>query len=344
MFSRRHNTEPVPVDEPGPPAGGFIGPAQTLSPPEKVKERLSWRMLLGSPVALLPMILLAGVVGVLLYASSLHNFGWSLWSTDWNWIPPGPGSSYGIGYFAIGSLITAVLAMLLATVLSLAMAISIVVYLPTAPSRILTVFTDLLAGIPSVVFGIWGFVVLAPYFGEHLEPSLRDALYWLPGFGGPAYAIGGGTGILLAVFVLTIMIIPITTAIMRESLRAVPHSAVEAGLALGATRWEVVRRVRLPMARAGIFGALFLGFGRAIGESVAVSMLIGATPQIPPSIYGGSYTIAAYILDQQDSAFAYPLLLQVLVEFALILLLISIAVNVVGNRLTGGSRERSPRE
>ena len=327
------------MTEPGPPEGGVpTGAAPTLPPPERLRDRITWKMVLGSPVALLPMFLLAAVAGVLLYASDLHNFGWSLWGTDWNWIPPGPGSSYGIGYFALGSVLTASLAMLLATVLSLAMAISIVVYLPVIPSRALTVVTDLLAGIPSVVFGIWGFVVLAPYFGENLEPSLRDALYWLPGFGGPAFAIGGGTGILLAVFVLTIMIIPITTAIMRESLRAVPHSAIEAGLALGATRWEVVRKVRLPMARAGIFGALFLGFGRAIGESVAVSMLIGATPQLPPSLYAGGYTIAAYILDQQDSAFAYPVLLQVLVEFALILLLISVVVNIVGHRLTRGSR------
>ncbi len=330
--------EPAPSQAVCPAEGTLKEPAPTPSPSDVSWLHQYWKAVVSSPISLVPLFLLAFVGGVLLWASELHNFGTSFWGTYWNWIPPGPGSSYGIGYFALGSVLTAGLAILLATILSLAMAISIVVYLPPIASRVLTLFTDLLAGIPSVVFGIWGFVILAPYFGRTLEPSLRDALFWIPGFGGPEYAIGGGTGILLAVFVLTIMVIPITTAVMRESLRAVPHSAVEAGLALGATRWEVVRRVRMPMARQGISGALFLGFGRAIGESVAVAMLIGATPQLPPSLYAGGYTIASYILDQQDSAFVYPILLQVLVEFALVLLLITLAVNLVGHWLTRDQR------
>ncbi|EQD34866.1 phosphate ABC transporter, inner membrane subunit PstC, partial [mine drainage metagenome] len=142
-----------------------------------------------------------------------------------------------------------------ASSLSLAISIALTVYLPRRLSRVLTTLTDLLAGIPSVVYGIWGFVVLAPYFASTVEPNLRNALGWLPGFGGPESAIGGGTGLLLGIFILTLMVIPLTTAVMRESLRSVPRDVVEAGLALGATPWEVVRRVRLRVARRGTLGA-----------------------------------------------------------------------------------------
>jgi phosphate transport system permease protein len=319
--------------QPVPAAAGEVPAAASVARPARRSGRGRWAYV-TSPIALIPLGIVAAVAIVLLVASHLEDFGASFWSFNYDFVPGEFGaSSWGVGAFVLGTGITAGLALLLATLLSLALSISIVVYLPSIPSRILAVVTNLLAGIPSVVYGIWGFVILAPYFGLVLEPSLRDALAWLPGFGGPTSAIGP-SGILLAVFILTIMIIPLTTALMRDALRSVPKDLVEAGLALGATRWEVARRVRMNSARRGIWGAILLGFGRAVGESVAVAMVIGAVPKIPPSIYAPSTTLASYIFYQLDSAFVYPNLLKFLVEVALLLLAIAIAVNVIAQRLT----------
>ena len=322
-----------PGDQPIPaPAGDEPAVPPSSAPAEPTRSSL--RAWIGSPLALIPLLLVAAVVVVLLSASDLHNFGTSFWSFNYNFLQGDPtGSSWGIGTFVAGTAITAGLALLLATALSLALSISIVVYLPSIPSRVLTILTNLLAGIPSVVYGIWGFVILAPYFGLTLEPSLHDVLGWLPGFGGPSSEIGPFS-ILLAIFILTIMIIPLTTALMRDALRSVPNDLIEAGLALGATRWEVARRVRMRTARLGIGSAVLLGFGRAVGESVAVAMVIGATPRLPVSLYSASTTQASFIFYQLDSAFIYPFLLKFLVEIALVLLLIALVVNLAAQRLT----------
>ncbi len=321
-------------DQPLPRTGGGAppsGPAPYAAPPAGGR----WvRTGLVSIVAWIPLILLVTVAAVLVWESGLQNFGWSFFSFDYNLVPLTPGqTSFGIGVFVLGSAITAGLALLFATALSLALAISIAVYLPALPSRVLTILTNLLAGIPSVVFGLWGAVILAPYFGLTLEPALHAIIGWLPGFGGPTESIGPW-GLLLATFILTIMIVPLTTALMRESLQSVPRDMVEAGLALGATRWEVVRRVRLRVARRGLWTAVLLGFARALGESLAVAMVIGASTTLPTSVYAPSTTVASFIFYQLDSAFTYPNLLRALVEYALILLVIALVVNLLAQRLT----------
>lgn len=322
-------TQPIPGRA---EAAAAPAPSPDRGPSRPAPRGLAGRLL--SPIGLIPLGFLAAIVIVLVYATGFRNFGASFWSFDYNFIPDNPaGSSWGIGVFLVGSLVTAGIALFFATVLSLALAISITVYLPPLPSRVLTVLTNLVAGIPSVVVGIWGFVILAPYFGLTLEPSLRMLIGWVPGFGGAASDVGPW-GLLLAIFVLTIMIVPLTTALMRESLRSVPRDVVEAGLALGATRWEVVRRVRLRVARRGLWSAVLLGFGRAIGESVAVAMVIGAVPKLPGSLYAPSTTVASFIFYQLDSAFFYPDLLQLLVEFSLVLLVVTLAINLVAQRLT----------
>lgn len=319
-----------PVPDPAGPS-----PAGSPSSPPRHRPRHSVWAWLGSPIAFIPLLLVAAVSIVLLVASDLYNFGPTFWTTHYNFLPNDPaGSSWGILTFVAGTGLTAGLALLLGALLSLALAVSIVVYLPNLPSRVLTVLTNLLAGIPSVVYGIWGFVVLAPYFALTLEPNLHDFLGWLPGFGGPTSEIGP-TGTLLSIFLLTIMIIPLTTALMREALRNVPQELVEAGLALGATRWEVARRVRMRTARLGIYSAVLLGFGRALGESVAVAMVIGAVPRLPLSLYSPFTTMPSFIFYQLDSAFFYPSLLKFLVEVALVLLVIALAVNLAAQLLTG---------
>ncbi len=324
-------TQPLPpgAGEPPPPPASQV---RTSTDEARSSTLGAW---LGSPVALMPLLILGAVVAVLLIASGLKDFGLTFWGFQYRFVPGEPdASSWGIGVFLVGTFLTASLSLILATALSLALAISSVVYLPPLPGRLLSMVTNLLAGIPSVVYGIWGFVVLAPYFGLTLEPSLRDVLGWLPGFGGPSSDIGPW-GTLLAVLVLTIMIIPLTTALMREALRSVPRDLVEAGLAVGATRWEVVRRVRLPVARNGLWSAVLLGFGRALGESVAVAMVIGGTSiALPPNLYASTTTVASFIFSQLDSALIYPNLFVLLVEFSLVLLVVAVVVNLVAQRFT----------
>ncbi|MGI0132276.1 MAG: phosphate ABC transporter permease subunit PstC [Thermoplasmata archaeon] len=292
-----------------------------------------WTRWLASPAALVPLVFLTAVVAVLLYASHLQYFGLSFWGPNWNPNELNPSqASYGVLYFAAGTAITSAFAVFFAMLLSLGLAISLVFYLPGPVARVLTLFVDLLAGIPSVVYGIWGYVVLAPYFTRSVYPGMVQYLGWIPGFSANNAEIAGGTGILLAIIILTLMVVPLTTALVRDSLRSVPKDLEESGLALGGTRWEVVRRVYLPHARRGIYSAVLLGLGRALGETVAVFMVIGNEVRLPPTIYSGASTIATLLVGQFDASFAYPDLLHALIEIALVLFLITLAVNLIGRR------------
>lgn len=324
----------------GPPV---VGSGNAPAPPGRVPpnpfSRRSILRALTSPVGWIPGIFLASIVVVLMLSSHFQNFGLGFFGPVWNPNPTDPSvATYGILYFVIGSALTAGFALVLAMLLSLAIAISLVVFLPSPASRILTSLTDLLAGIPSVVYGIWGYVILAPYFSKQLDPTLSHYLGWLPGFTASPTEYAGGTGLLLAIFILTIMVVPLTTALLRESLRAIPREQVESGLALGATRWEVLRRVQLPWARRSIPSAVLLGFGRAVGETVAVFMVIGNEVKLPTSLFSGSSTMATLLVGQFDSAFEYPDLLHALVEVALLLLAISLVVNLLGLRYFGSGR------
>ncbi|MEM0129128.1 MAG: phosphate ABC transporter permease subunit PstC [Thermoplasmata archaeon] len=322
---------------------GQVGPGQPVPPEEGASPppasfptagaRIGWRAWATSPLALLPLALVLVVGGVLLVESGGTWFGWSFFGFSYFFDPTGGPSTFGVSLFLVDSAIVALPALAIASGLSLAMAAAIVVYLPAGIGRALTVLTNLLAGIPSVVYGIWGYVVLAPYFGSTVQPTLKGFLGWIPFLGGPLSP--GGVGSLLAIAILTLMIVPIATAVMRESLRAVPHEMIEAGLALGATPWEVLSRVRIPAARRGLWGATFLGLGRALGESVAVAMVIGASVWIPPNLYQPSTTLASFVFFQLDSAFYYPTLLRALIEFSLVLLALATAVNLLGHRASG---------
>ena len=317
-----------PTDPPGERPAGSTAPAGTL-----LRTGLTVRRWLGTPIALVPLAVLAAIVSVLLYSSHLEYFGLSFWGPNWspNELDPSQ-ATYGVLYFAVGTAITSAFAVFFAIALSLGLAISLVFYLPAWIARVLTLFVDLLAGIPSVVYGIWGYVVLAPYFSNSVYPGMIRYLGWLPGFSASNAEIAGGTGVLLAVIILTFMVVPLTTALVRDSLRSVPKDLEESGLARGGTRWEVVRRVYLPHARRGIYSAVLLGLGRALGETVAVFMVIGNEVRLPPTIYSGMSTIATLLVGQFDAAFAYPDLLRALIEIALVLFLITLAVNLIGRR------------
>ncbi len=227
----------------------------------------------------------------------------------------------------------AYVALALVLLFSLALGAATALYLPRRISLVLNGFVDLLAGIPSVVYGIWGFWIVAPVFGTVINPWLNGHLGFVPGFGGPVPSTG--VGIPLAVFVLTLMTLPLTAVLVRESLLAVPVTYREAGLALGATRWEVFRRVLLPFARRRIGGAALLGFGRAFGETVAVFMVIGDATKIPVNIFDLSYTVPGVLVGQFDSAFVQPNYLAALAQLALVLLAISLLINIGGRWLVG---------
>jgi phosphate transport system permease protein len=283
--------------------------------------------------ALVPTAIVLVIVGVLVWKSDLEIFPGFLTST-WN-PPPVPNPQWGIGVFVAGSFLTALPAIVFAMAIGLGIGIATTTYLPRAVSRILDPFVDLLAGIPSVIYGIWGFVVIGPYLGKVLNPWVADHFSFLPGLGGGSGS-ATGQGLPLAILLLTLMALPITTLLIRDALRAVPKDLWESGLALGATRWEVTRRVAIPYGRRGILSAGFLGFGRAFGETVAVAMVIGSVTNFPSNVFGTTITMASFMFLNADAALITPGLLQFLAELALLLLAITLLVNVVGRRLIAG--------
>jgi phosphate transport system permease protein len=326
-----------------PPAPGDVEGRQPLLPtfsesatehPSKLRGSLRrlarWLRWWPFAFALIPLALTLAIVVALLRASDLENFGGSFWSFDV--------SRNGVLVYVTGSFLTAVPALLLAMLIGLGIAIASTTYLPRFLSAILDPFVDLLAGIPSIVYGIWGFFVVAPFFGTYVFSWTAVHLTFIPGFA-PTHnstlpEIATGDGLALAIIILTLMILPITTLLMRDALLAVPRDLWESGLALGATRWEVTRRVAVPYARRGVWGAAFLGFGRAIGETVAVFMVIDQASKLPTNIYAGTSTMASLIIGSIDSAMELNpggvQELHFLCELSLLLLAITLTVNVAG--------------
>lgn len=265
---------------------------------------------------------------VLANAGADPSLGWGFFGILFN-----PAQDHwGVLAFVIGSFLTAVPALLISLLIGLGIAMASTTYLPRFVSRWLDPFVDLLAGIPSVVYGIWAFVIVAPFFQTTFNPWVATYFGFIPGFGGPVPSTGG-LGLPISIFVLTLMSLPITTLLIRDALRSVPRDLWESGLALGATRWEVLRRVALPYSSRGIFSAALLGFGRAFGETVAVAMVIGTASTVPTSFYGTSNTIAATMFELLDSAFGNSHFLAALADMGLILLAITLVVNILGRRL-----------
>jgi phosphate transport system permease protein len=313
--------EPLPPPSSGPPEIGEVRTG-TFRPAQ----------LVPFIPALVPTALLIAIVVELVISTKFTNFGLGFWSPNWTPTPTTGPPTFGIAVFVAGSFLTAVPALLLAMAIGLGIAIASTTYLPRRLTRFLDPFVDLLAGIPSIVYGIWGYLLVAPFFGSEINPAIYHHFSWLPGFGAPAPAIEG-VGLPAAIFILTLMALPITTLLIRDALRAVPRDLWEAGLGLGATRWETTRRVAIPYGMRGIVSAGFLGFGRAFGETVAVAMVLNIVPAYPLNFYSGTSTMAAQMFTQLDSAYGNGQFLAALSEMALVLLGISLVVNVVGRRL-----------
>jgi phosphate transport system permease protein len=249
---------------------------------------------------------------------SIHKFGWGfLTSKSWNPVQ----GEFGALPFIYGTVVSSIIALLIAVPLSLGVAIFLIEQAPRRLARPIAFVVELLAAIPSVVYGLWGIFMLAPFLRVYVEPPLARSFGWLPFFQGTIT----GIGLLTGGVILAIMITPIISAVISDVLSAVPISQREAALALGATRWETTRVV-LSNAASGIAGAIILGLGRAIGETMAVTMVIGNRPQISASLFEPSYTIASVIANEFTEATG-DLYLSALIEIGLILFLVTFIVN-----------------
>jgi phosphate transport system permease protein len=229
---------------------------------------------------------------------------------------------FGAFPLIVGTLISSGLALLMAVPLSLGVAIYLTEFAPRAIRQPVAFVIELLAAIPSVVYGLWGIFVLIPFLKQSVFPFLRDVLGFLPFFQGPIY----GPSMLAASVILAIMVMPFIMSVSREVLLAVPANQREAALALGATRWEAVISTIVPYARSGIIGAVILGLGRALGETMAVTMLIGNRNEISASLFAPGYTMAAVIANEFTEAVG-DLHLAALAYVALVLFAVTVLVN-----------------
>ena len=253
---------------------------------------------------------------------SRHAFGWSFLAKQ-IWDPVK--ENYGALPFIYGTLVSSAIALLIAVPLGVGVAIFLAELAPQKVSDTCAFLIELLAAIPSVVYGLIGVFVLVPFMRVHVQPLLINTLGFLPLFRGPAY----GVGMLTAALVLAVMIVPFITTISREIFISVPASLKEAAMALGATHWEVVRLAVLPYSRPGIAGSVFLALGRALGETMAVTMVIGNRPEIAASLLAPGYTMAAVLANEFTEATS-DLYMHTLIEIGLVLFVITIIVNAIG--------------
>jgi phosphate transport system permease protein len=269
---------------------------------------------------------------------ALRAFGWRFLVTS-RWDPVA--EQFGALPFMYGTVVSSALAMLIAVPLGLGAAVYLAELAPGWVRPPLAFLVELVAAVPSVVYGLWGIFVLVPILRRLVQPALGAGLGFLPLFQGPPY----GVGMLAAGVILAIMVVPFVTAVSREVLLAVPRSQREAALALGATRWETTRLAVLRYARSGLVGAVLLGLGRALGETMAVTMVIGNRPQISLSLFAPGYTMASVIANEFTEATS-DLYVAALVEVGLVLFAVTVAVNAFARLLiwTVGGPVREIRE
>src|SRR5215468_727492 len=304
----------------------------TLSPTGNAGDAI-FRGLMFFAAFLILLVVVAMMFGLAGQAMlSIRRFGpYFIFGREWDTV----NENFGALPFIYGTIISSALALLLSVPFSLGIAIFLVEQAPKLIARPITFIVELLAAIPSVVYGLWGIFVLAPFLRVHLEPPLARYLGWLPLFKGPIT----GIGLLTGGIILAIMITPIISAVVRDVLAAVPGSQREAALALGATKWEMIRVV-LVNGAPGIAGAVILGLGRALGETMAVTMVIGNRPEISASLFAPSYTIASAIANEFTEATG-DLYLSALVELGLILFLVTFIVNGIARLLVWNVTRRT---
>jgi phosphate transport system permease protein len=256
---------------------------------------------------------------------SLRAFGWRFFVTS-AWDPVA--LKFGALPFIYGTLLSSLLALLLAVPLGVGSAVFLAELAPRWLRPPVAFLTEILAAVPSVIYGLWGMFVLTPWLRTWIQPPLGRFLGWLPFFSGPPY----GIGMMAAGIILAIMVVPYVTAVSREVLLAVPNSQREGALALGATRWETTRVAVLPYGKSGLFGAVLLGLGRALGETMAVTMVIGNRPDISLSLFAPGYTMASVIANEFTEA-TTDLYVSALIEVGLGLFAVTVIVNALARLL-----------
>ena len=278
----------------------------------------------------LSVLAITATIGIILWRDSSQareTFGWPfLWTSIWDPVA----GHFGALPFIYGTLVSALIALVIAVPLGVGAAICLSELLPMRIADPATFLIELLVAVPSVVYGLVGVFVLVPIV-RSLGTAVASVLGWIPLFAGPVY----GIGLLTAGVLLAVMIVPFIVAISREVLLAVPHSQRDAALALGATRWETVWHVVLPYARSGIMGSVILALARALGETMAVTMVIGNRPEIAASLFAPAYSMAAVIANEFAEATG-KLYVSALIQVALVLFGITIVVNALARLLIAG--------
>jgi len=288
-------------------------------------DRIYRTVLTGFSLAL-PALMLV-ILGVLFVSSlpALRRFGPSfLWTSTWDPVA----EVYGAAPMVFGTLASSLLALLIAVPLALGVAVFLTEFSPRWLRQPLAFLVELLAAIPSVVYGLWGIFILIPFLRSYVVPPLKAVLGWTPFLQGVFY----GNSLLAGGIILAIMIVPYIAAVSREVLLAVPTSQREAALAMGATRWEAVRSAVLPYGRAGLIGAIILGLGRALGETMAVTMVIGNRHDIGVSVLQPAYTMAAAIANEFNEA-TTTMYRSALFEVGLVLFVLTVVVNAIARIL-----------
>lgn len=302
-------------------------PEITQSPAGRSRSLDAWFRRSTLAAALVILLILGAMLVELILGSlpAIKAFGWGfVSSSEWDAVQ----EKFGALPFLYGSLVSSLLAIAIATPLSIGTALFITEIAPQRLGTIIATLVELLAAIPSVIYGLWGVLVLAPWLQQTVQPWLIEHLGFLPFFSGAPY----GVSMLAAVLILAIMITPIITAITREVLLTVPVVQREAVLALGGTHWEVIRTAVLPYGKSGILGAVILGLGRAIGETMAVTMVIGNMPQISLSLLAPGYTMPSVIANEFAEA-TNALHSGALMNIGLILLATTLIVNIFARLL-----------
>ena len=304
-----------------PPPTAAPSAAIEMAPPSRLGDRAFHSLTLLAAAAVGVLFLL---VSYMLFRGAhlaIAKFGWKFLGSS-NWDPVT--EEFGAWPLIYGTLVSSLIALLLAVPLSIGAAIYLTDLAPRWLRQPLVSIIEMLAAVPSVIWGLWGVFVMVPWLRDHLFPLLKQHLGFLPLFQGPIY----GVSMLAGGIIIAIMILPIVTSVSREILRAVPDLQREAAYGLGATRWEVTRIAVLSYARRGLMGAAVLGLGLALGETMAVTMVIGNRAQIVQSLFAPGYTLASVIANEFTEA-TTDMYLNALFELGLVLMGVTILVNIL---------------
>jgi phosphate transport system permease protein len=303
-------------------SGGFVEKRRWLMTPAADR---TFRSITASLAGLLLLLVVALFIQMIYNSRfSVKKFGLDFISST-NWDPVK--ELFGSAPFVYGTIITSIIALLIAVPVSLSIAIFLSEQCPQKLRSTISTLVELLAAIPSVAYGLWGIFVFVPFMRNYVSPVLEKSLGFLPLFKGPSF----GVGMLTAGIILAIMVVPIITSISTNIINTVPPTQREAALALGATRWEATQIVLLN-ARSGIIGAIILGLGRALGETMAVTMVIGNRPEINASLLAPAYTMASVIANEFTEA-TYDLYLHALIEIGVLLFVVTFIVRAIAQFL-----------